>query len=339
MKWFLLLVACVQFTAASAQMKLGIIDFYGNRKVPEKLLREKLLFHEGDSLTYELATIRRDSSIQLLKKIPEVKNAALDFICCDDKHGQFMLFVGIDEGDLSHYVYRFVADSPYFLPPAIMQDYKAFEGALQAAVLKGAMGEDHEKGHALSQDSGVRYWQYKFIEQADSNFQRLRMVLYKSKDPEQRAAAAHIIAYASDKKQALMPLFSGVSDPSDLVRNNATRALGVLAYYAQKNPKAGIVIPPEPFIMLINSITWTDRNKGAMVLLALTQSRNKQLLNQLKKEALPALTEMAKWKNPGHSYSSMMILGRMAGFKEEDIWKAIAGGAKEAMLQKILDKL
>lgn len=48
---------------------------------------------------------------------------------------------------------------------------------------------------------------------------------------------------------------------------------------------------------------------------------------------------MARWKNPGHAYASMMMLGRMAGIKDEDIWKAISGGNKEAMLQKILDKL
>lgn len=340
MKWFLLLVACAQFTVGSAQhVKLGIIDFYGNRKVSEKMLREKLLFHEGDSLTYEQATQLRDSSIRQLKTIPEVKNASLDFICCDDKNRQYMLFVGIDEGDQLPIYNRFVADSPYVLSPEIMHDYNLFGEALQAAVLKGAIGEDHDKGHALSQDSGVRYWQYKFIEHADKNFVLLRKVLLNAKDPELRAAAAHIIAYASDKKSALMPLFSGVSDPDDGVRNNATRALAVLASYAQKNPKAGIVILPGPFIMMIKSITWTDRNKGAMVLLALTQSRDKQLLNQLKKEALPALTEIAKWKNPGHAYSSMMILGRMAGFKDEVIWKAMADGNKEGMLQKILDKL
>ena len=250
-----------------------------------------------------------------------------------------MLFVGIDEGDLSHYVYRFIADSPFYLPPGIMHDYNEYGKALHDAVVRGATAEDNSKGHALSQDSALRQWQYKFTRHADSDFVLLRKVLYKSGNPEHRAAAAHIIAYASDKKNVLMPLLSGVSDPDDGVRNNATRALAVLASYGQKNPKEEIVIPPDPFIMLMNSLSWTDRNKGSMVLVALTESRDKQLLGRLKKESLPVLKEMARWKNPGHAYASMMMLGRIAGFKDEEVWKAMADGNKEDMLRKILDKL
>jgi hypothetical protein len=37
---------------------------------------------------------------------------------------------------------------------------------------------------------------------------------------------------------------------------------------------------------MANSLTWTDRNKGMLVLMSLTQSRDKKLLDQLKKEAL-----------------------------------------------------
>ena len=81
MKWFLLLFICFPIADAPAQdIKLGIIDFYGNHKVPEKLLREKLRFREGDVLTYELMTIRRDSSVQLLKTVPGIKNAELGFV-------------------------------------------------------------------------------------------------------------------------------------------------------------------------------------------------------------------------------------------------------------------
>jgi hypothetical protein len=340
MKWFLLLITILQFTNSWAQhIKLGIIDFYGNRKVTVAQVREKLLFHEGDSIGYEQVSLRKDSSLQLLKTIPGVKNAAFDFICCDDNKGQYMLFVGIDEGGQPPVSYRPAPDSPYVLPDAIMQHYHFFGEALESAVASGATAENHAKGHALSQDSGVRIWQYKFIDDANNNFQLLQKVLYYAEDPEQRAAAAQIIAYASDKKKIVAPLLYGVSDADDDVRNNAARALGVLAVYAQQNPKQGIVIPSDPFIKLINSLIWTDRNKGAMVLLSLTQSRDKKLLDRLRKEALPALIEMAKWKNTGHAYSSMMILGRMAGFKDDDVGRAMAEGNKDDMLYKILDKL
>lgn len=90
MKWIFLFISTIQFTNSWAQhIKVGIIDFYGNRKVPEVALRQKLLFREGDSLTYEQAMLRRDSAVRLLKTIPQMRDAVFGFVCCDDKHGQW----------------------------------------------------------------------------------------------------------------------------------------------------------------------------------------------------------------------------------------------------------
>ena len=111
-------------------------------------------------------------------------------------------------------------------------------------------------------------------------------------------------------------LLYAVDDPDEVVRNNAARAIGMLAGYVGSHPELKITIPSDPFIKLINSIVWTDRNKGAGVLKQLTQNRNQKLLNEIKKEALPSIIEMAKWKDRGHAFFSFMILGRIAGIDE-----------------------
>ena len=51
-------------------------------------------------------------------------------------------------------------------------------------------------------------------------------------------------------------------------------------------------IPPEPFIRLLRSGSWLDHNKASLVLVALTTTRDPQLLAQLRAEALDPLLEM-----------------------------------------------
>jgi hypothetical protein len=72
---------------------------------------------------------------------------------------------------------------------------------------------------------------------------------------------------------------------------------------------------------MIHSIVWSDRNKGTSVLEGLTRSRNKELLISLKKNSLPELIEMAKWRSMGHAYSAFYMLGRIADINEEEIGK------------------
>jgi HEAT repeat protein len=155
---------------------------------------------------------------------------------------------------------------------------------------------------------------------AKQHFALLENVLKNSMNAGRRAAAAQIIAYASNRKKVVDDLLSAIDDPDETVRNNATRALSILAGYITLHPELNISIPAKPFIKMINSIVWTDRNKGAMVLMRLTQGRNKNLLDEIKRLALPSIIEMAKWKDRGHAGFSFVILSRIAGADEESLF-------------------
>jgi hypothetical protein len=80
----------------------------------------------------------------------------------------------------------------------------------QQAVTRGAAREDHSKGHALSEDSSVRYWQHKFVGHANSHFDLLKNILRNAREADQRAKAAHIVAYATDKRKVLPELIYAV---------------------------------------------------------------------------------------------------------------------------------
>ncbi len=114
-------------------------------------------------------------------------------------------------------------------------------------------------------------------------------------------------------------MFFATDDPNENVRNNATRALGILAGYIRMHPNLKVTIPAEPFIKMLNSIVWTDRNKGAGVVMYLTEDRNPILLNKLKQHSLPSIIEMARWKSREHAFFSFIILGRIAGVDEQSL--------------------
>jgi hypothetical protein len=57
-------------------------------------------------------------------------------------------------------------------------------------------------------------------------------------------------------------LAQAVADPDDEDRNNAVRALPVLSAARNTGP---LLIDPQPFITLLFSGKWTDRNKGSIL--------------------------------------------------------------------------
>jgi hypothetical protein len=89
-----------------------------------------------------------------------------------------------------------------------------------------------------------------------------------------------------------------------------------------------LLIFPKPFIALLKSDKWADRNKGGWLLINLTESRDPKLLKQLRKEAMDALVEMARWQFAGHASFARRLLGRIAGIEEARLDTLIDGHAE-----------
>ena len=97
------------------------------------------------------------------------------------------------------------------------------------------------------------------------------------------------------------------------------RGLALFAQFTRENPSVHLVVPSAPFVDLLNSIDWTDRNKASATLLSLTETRDTALLTDLRRRALDSLIEMARWKSRGHAYMPFAVLGRVAGMSEDAI--------------------
>ncbi|MEO5958893.1 MAG: HEAT repeat domain-containing protein [Opitutaceae bacterium] len=293
---------------------VGIVDVYGARGVPEATIRAALQIKEGGDLTLKPAEME-----QRVATIPGVSQVHVHSVCCDE--GKSILYVGIAEAGAKQIQFHPTPTGRIRLTDEIVQAGQAFDRALMEAVRSGDAEEDVSQGHSLAKNPAARARQERFIEIAARDHSLLREVLHSSSDAQHRTRAAEILAYAMDKQAVVTDLTAAARDSAPDVRNEAVRALALIAAYAQRHPDARFRVPWTPFIDLLNSVVWTDRNKSSFALMQLTESRDRDLLNELKADALPALLEMAQWKSRGHALPSFVILGRIAGVGDAAIFQ------------------
>ena len=191
------------------------------------------------------------------------------------------------------------------------------------AVEKGAGGEDNSQGYALFTDPATRARQLPMLNYARRHESLIRAVLESSSDAGQRAIAAQLMGYVHSSRMQMAALVRASHDPNADVRNNAVRALGVLA---GDSSKRAAQIPAAGFIAMLSSGSWTDRNKSSLLLEVLTRSRDPRLLHNLRAQALDPLLEMARWRSAGHAYAGRMMLGRCAGIEESRLEKLVVAG-------------
>ena len=246
-----------------------------------------------------------------------------------------MLYVGIEENGRPALKFRPAPAGSAKLPDETLALGQQLEQALFSAVQKGNSGEDDSQGHALSADPAMRTIEDRFIEIAKQDYSLLRKVLRTSSAADHRALAAIIMGYAPDKARVATDLAYAINDPDPGVRNNAIRAIAIIAQFANKHPDQGIIIPAGQVVDLLNSMEWTDRNKSSFLLLSMTEKHNKQLLDLLRKRALKSLQEMAQWKFPGHAIAAVVILGRIGGMTDEAIRTAYKKGDLNSIIQSV----
>ena len=311
----------------SISPRIGTIDFYGLHTVTATQLRANLNIREGDTAPVRLGpgvmnSVRRtawrlfggseidtDHAEKRLERIPGVVRARVSVVR-NSGNARASLFVGIEEKNAPCFGYLPVPTGAVALPPQIFQTYDQMTKVMMNALANDA-DEDDSQGYALIKDPVMLPLEQKMIAYAASDTATVRDVLKNSADASQRDAAAWIIAYAPDKRAILGDLMNAVRDPDDRMRNNATRAIAVLGEFANDRPELGIHIDPSPFIDMLNSLIWTDRNKATAVLLALTEKRAPEILKELRARAVPALTEMAGWKDV-HSEDAKQLLERIS---------------------------
>ncbi|PZR25982.1 MAG: hypothetical protein DI535_16250 [Citrobacter freundii] len=317
--------------------KLGTIEVFGSANASFADIIKATGYKEGDSIVrqrYDKAAIEKR-----IRSIPGIVAADVTLVCCDDKQQRSILYIGVSDAAVSHNAYHDTPAGDVKLDPYILAVYDRYDVALDDAVRAGQAAENDEEGHVLLSYPPIIPLQDSLQLYAASHLSILKQVLRGAADPAQRQAASWIIAFTTDKKTVVEDLLYATDDADETVRNNATRALAVLARYTDLHPSSGIVIPAAPFIRKLNSFIWTDRNKGLMVLEALTRKRDDKVLQLIRTDGLLPIIQMARWKNPGHAMFSLMILGRIAGISDDAIFAAYNADDRNVLIDEWIQKI
>lgn len=316
-----LLILVAMLTAAAPafsqdeSLTIGAVDFYGRNGLNLNLVRAALPLREGDRLSRGSKEIVVARVRKAIKRATGREPSDVTPVCCDD-HGKLVIYIGLRGESVRQTMYNLSPRGSVRLPRSALQMHRDVERAWSNAMKKGVSGEDDSQGYALSLDPETRTKQLALHAYVARHSSMVSRVLASSRYVEHRQIAAEMLGYADKSAQQIAALIRASHDVDDGVRNNAIRALVVLA---RSSSEASAIIPGECFVSLLNSGLWTDRNKSAELLSILTAQRDPQLLACLREQALTSLVEMARWSYPGHAQGAGLMLGRIAGIDEKTL--------------------
>lgn len=307
-------------------MRVGYIDYFGQTGVKTQTIR--LPVATGDDLPIEKWATLKSSISDAVKKGTGKPATDVAIVGFDDQK-RLMIFIGIAGPTVLSVKYRRLPGGGAKLDDLGLKLYKDFTERLVPALQSGGGEEDDSQGYSLFKDPQLREIQLKMRSYALEHGDLIRSVLETSTNSAQRVAASQLLGYARHSKSQFDGLMAAVRDPDETVRNNAVRALGVLMRSGAEHVRG---LDPSPFIEMVRSGTWSDRNKGAAVLEQAIAGRDPKLSARVKRDALASLIEMARWQNHGHSYTARHILGRIAGIEEGKLMQMIADRKGEEII-------
>ncbi len=301
------LVLALPVCSAAQDMTIHTIDVFGAWTVTPEDVRAAFGLQPGDPLDFD-----QEAAAARVRQLDGIVDVEISTIRSAEG---VSLFVGVTEEDTPPLLLRPAPTGMARVPDEIHEQVDALLNQLERAARSGVFEEDASAGHAISAFPAARVHQLQLIPLATDNLEVLRQALGDSRFPRERRAAALAIGYASDKRTIVPDLIMASTDPDEEVRNYALRTLAIIAGYSNANPELRITVDPRPFVQMLDSPVWTDRNKATAVLVSLTETRDARLLDLLREESLPALYEMALW-HTGHAIPAVLILGRMAGLDD-----------------------
>lgn len=325
---FVLLLLCAPLAGQPQTMRVGSIDFFGTKGIDVAAVRAALPLHPGDTISEaKFPTIKQNVGAAVRR---EAGGPMTDFsvVCCD-AHDGLMIYIGLPGKNSREIAHLPPPTGSACLPPEAVKLYDDAMTAVMQAVEAGDSGEDDSRGYSLGHNPGLRRSELKMRAYAVAHTAQVEKALRGCSRAHDRQAASELLGYANASPAQIATLVRASNDADPAVRNNAVRALAVLA--SSKLPAAS-QIPAGQFVAMLNSGKWEDRNKSGLLLMKLSLSRNPKLLAELRAQAFDSLVEMARWQEPGHAYAYRELLGRIAGLDEPTIQQWMAAGKVEDII-------
>lgn len=311
---------------------IAAIEFYGSAAVDFTRLQAVFPLRVGDIFEPKDVTIQDQSpESQEFREVINKNRISVAPVFVPDLSG-WVLYVDVEPPDTSPTVWNPRPTGTDKLPAKIVQLY---EHAISRYVNGGIFaGDDTTNGYSLSKDPIMRKDELQLIKYARAHARVVYSVLKRSASDRERIAAAWIAGYAYQGSDQLAALLHAVMDPDATVRNNAIRVLAVLASH-----DAGIarLIPPDPFIPMLSSLTWSDRNKAMFLLDPITAARDSHTIGSLRSQAVGPLRQMARWTYWDHARMALVLLGRIAEIPETRLQILLNDHDAAAILEQLPD--
>lgn len=306
--------------------QVGSVDFFGGQGMDTAALLQKLPVRIGQSVKED--QVEQMQSAITAAVLAATGKAATDVaVMCCDQPGKLQLYVGLQGSSYRAPTYAAMPTGDAVLPDEGAALYRKDSDALEHAVESGNSQEDDSTGYALAKDPALHAIELTMRAYALKHTEAIERVLRESHDAEQRQAAATLLGYCERSPEQVRDLAAAANDADSDVRNNAVRALGVLAV---AQPLVGLDV--KPFVAMLYSGKWTDRNKASLLLNRLTEPRDPALLRVLRDQAMGPLLDGAHWQSPGHAFFFLVILGRIGGIDEARLEQLIQSGARDEII-------
>ena len=307
----------------SRMEKVDGIYFFGYDGLDLKKIKKSIKLKVGDEVDSMKFYRGGDIYFPDVKKI--TGKPVTDTCLVNIGHGKHIVFVGLpgkSNTDVDSYVQ--VGETRVQVPEEIEKTYNELMEELPQYL---KTREESRKKH-------MRDLEVQLKEQARPKRAELRKSLLESKNTLDRGVAAFSLGLVAEDYADFDAVTRAAKDPSSLVRNNSTRELGVLL---EEKPELVSMIREDSLAVyanMINSRTWTDRNKSVFMMLCLSKNRDPRVLSLLKKNSLASLKEMVLWPE-GYAGPALTLLGRVGGLPDEQIEKLIAEKNSAAILDSI----
>jgi hypothetical protein len=306
-------------------LQVGAIDFFGAQGMDTAPIVAKLPIHSGD--TIKMAELEQFLNAISAETLAVTGKTSTDVgIACCDSPNRPDFYVGLQGNSYKPLNHTVMPSGDAKLLPEAATLYGRDMELVQESIQRG-MGEDDSQGYALSKYPAARDLQLQMRAFALAHTGEIERVLREAKDVEQRRVSAMLLGYAERSAAQVAALAAASDDEDSEVRNNAIRALVVLASGGPLKD-----LDARPFIALLFSGSWTDRNKSSFLLEKLTAGRDLALLAQLRKQAMGPLIDGARWTSKDHAFPFLEILGRIGGIDDARLAKLISTGATDQII-------
>jgi hypothetical protein len=293
--------------AQAPNHRVSAILFFGYGGLDLEKIKPSLPVHVGDNWSSE-SIAKLSKSIETLTGHKPTDIAPITY-----KNDNLVLYIGLP-GSTSHSLsFNAEPTGDSHLPQAVEGLYNQAVEAAAEGLRKGGVSDDVSNGYGISSDPKLRTAQLAMRDYALTHKELIFQVLETSADPQQRALAAHALGYGERSKRQIAALIAATRDANANVRNNATRALSILAF---TDPTIEQQIPIEQLCEMLNSGSWTDRNKATGFIETILKNNDSALISILRTHCLDSLCEMACWDTADNAELYRSILARIAGIPD-----------------------